>query len=69
MARMLYRTADPVADAERYAEDDTPTIGICDNCGHEIHVWEDAYRVDAGLVLHEDCLLEYARKHWGISGE
>lgn len=63
---MFYRTANPIADAERHAEDSTPVIGVCEECGHDIHVWQDAFRISARLILHEECLMKYARDYWNV---
>lgn len=62
----FYRTADPVADAERWAgrEDPRPVLGNCPVCGEPVYGecdgWEkdDAYEF-GGDVVHEDCLKRY----------
>lgn len=38
-------------------------IGICDECSDPILEGEDYYEID-GLLLHEDCLREYAQANW-----
>lgn len=63
------RTADPVADAERWAsrEDPRPMLDICPICGEPVYGetdgWEkdDAYEFGEDIV-HEDCVLSYLKQ-------
>lgn len=61
MSHEFYRTADPVADAERYANRDMPVVGVCEQCGQEIYAWEDYYDIE-GTLLHEDCEYNWLRQ-------
>lgn len=37
-------------------------FGYCDHCGGEIYMGEDIYEIN-GDIIHEDCLLDYAREN------
>ena len=39
------------------------TIGICEHCSDPITAGEEFYSID-GILLHEDCLSEFARENW-----
>lgn len=39
------------------------TIGICEHCSDVIYAGEDYYEID-DILLHEDCLREYAQANW-----
>lgn len=64
----MYRTADPVADAERFFSrtDPRPVIGVCPNCNKPIYgeteeyYKDDAYEID-GWTLHEDCVFPFLK--------
>lgn len=56
------RTSDPIADAERYASRDIPTVGKCCVCKEDIPIWADYYEIDDDLIC-DDCLVEYMQKY------
>ena len=62
------RTADPVADAERHAEDPRPLIDYCPVCKKGVYdEWrgyekDDAYEMDE-YVIHEECVIKYLNTH------
>lgn len=43
-------------------------FGYCDQCGGEIYEGEDIYEID-GDIIHEDCLLDYAREKLAVRRE
>lgn len=43
-------------------EKEAEVVGICESCREEIHAGEDYYDINSDL-LHEDCLLDWARKY------
>jgi len=71
------RTGDPVYDAERYYSDlediaRSHEVGTCDECGMPVYDEDYAefeedkgYRID-GCILHERCIVSYARDNWAI---
>ena len=68
----LYKTDDPVADAERYYRDKRKPIGECEQCGYPVYDkeqtdWEEEmpYRVE-GVLLHEQCIMKFAAGHWKL---
>lgn len=57
-------TNDPVADAERAAEDERPVIETCDLCGKPIYggngtFYGDDHYCFPDAVICEDCLSDY----------
>lgn len=42
--------------------------GYCDFCGGEIYVGEEVYGIN-GDIIHEDCLLDYAKKNIAVRME
>ena len=57
-------TNDPVADAERAAEDERPVVETCDLCGKPIHSgngthYGDDYYAFNDCIVCEDCLSDY----------
>lgn len=62
----ILRTADPVMDAERYAnrKDPRPSLGECPVCGETVHDKCEGWLADDGYIIygvavHEDCLKEF----------
>lgn len=43
-------------------EKEAEIVGICESCREEIHAGEDYYDIN-GDLLHDDCLLNWARKY------
>lgn len=69
MSYIPLRTANPIADAERWAsrEDTRPIIDTCPVCHEPIrgenenYEKDDAYEID-GWVLHSECVLKFLEK-------
>lgn len=65
-------TDDPVRDADMYFRDDRPILGVCEECGLEIHgqnedyYEDDAYVFDGGEFVCGDCLRAYCNQHFRI---
>lgn len=60
-------TDDPVADFKRWdgemhRRQERCRRGRCLHCGEDIYDYEDYYDVD-GILLHEDCLFDWAAQY------
>ncbi len=72
-----YHSDDPVRDAANYYDDNQPKkrLGCCEHCGHDVfsdYAWEDeAPLIIHGekILLHEGCLMSYARNNWRVEDE
>ncbi len=47
----------------QYVPQEDKIFGYCDCCKEDIFEGETIYEID-GETIHEDCLLEYARKYF-----
>lgn len=43
--------------------EDEVVVCECEHCEGEIYEGEDVFKVEDGLLIHEDCLLEYTREN------
>ena len=59
----VFRTADPVADAEAYASREPEVIGECSFCHEPIYCYEDHYNIDDEVILHEDCGMDWLNQY------
>ena len=67
------RTDDPVADAERVAEDTRPILYYCDECGCPIYGEDSLYEGDYyyevdDFYVCEDCLRDFMNRRYRKRG-
>ena len=64
----MYRSDDPVRDAEDVATDKRPILGNCEICGCEIHGGDEFYEPDDAYCIDDDyvcfdCLYRYMSRY------
>ena len=43
-------------------------LGICEFCGQPVHTYDAHYEFPDDVILHDDCVLDYVRKHYYRNG-
>ncbi len=38
-------------------------IGYCSHCKEAVYAWEDRYNIEGDVLLHSDCLVDWADKY------
>ena len=64
---------DPIRDMELRQHDMRKPLGECEHCGHPVYradeaEWEDdmPYSPEPNLLLHERCIMPYAKEMWRV---
>ena len=63
----IFRTSNPIQDAEDYANRERELVGYCETCGRAIYKDEDHYNIDGTFLCDDYDCTSYWLKQFKIN--